>query len=156
IYLTFVLILALHGCAGNRHLTVATPDNSLQAICQKRNIDWQWDSISQIFTFSTRGKPARVLVGSNLVIWGDQRIILSNTVERKDNTVIVPPDFIEKIFGQETPTVISGVEPVISLGKCREIMIDAGHGGKDPGARGLANSIEKDIVFDIAKRLKSA
>ena len=36
----------------------------------------------------------------------------------------------------------------------REIIIDAGHGGKDPGALGRGNIKEKNIVLDIAQRLK--
>jgi len=34
------------------------------------------------------------------------------------------------------------------------VAIDAGHGGKDPGAIGLGGSYEKDIVLSVAKRLK--
>jgi N-acetylmuramoyl-L-alanine amidase len=33
------------------------------------------------------------------------------------------------------------------------IVIDPGHGGKDPGAIGLGGSMEKDIVLDISKRV---
>jgi len=39
--------------------------------------------------------------------------------------------------------------------KIRTIMIDAGHGGTDLGARGKMGTIEKDITLDIAKRLKA-
>lgn len=34
------------------------------------------------------------------------------------------------------------------------IVIDAGHGGEDPGARGRRGSLEKDITLTIARRLK--
>lgn len=33
------------------------------------------------------------------------------------------------------------------------IAIDAGHGGDDPGARGPAGTYEKDVVYNISKRL---
>ena len=36
----------------------------------------------------------------------------------------------------------------------KTIVIDPGHGGKDPGAIGVLKSKEKDIVLDVAKRLK--
>jgi len=34
------------------------------------------------------------------------------------------------------------------------VMIDPGHGGEDPGAHGLKNTREKDVVLKIAQRLK--
>ena len=35
------------------------------------------------------------------------------------------------------------------------VLIDPGHGGKDPGARGPANAVEKNIVLDVGLRLQS-
>ena len=34
------------------------------------------------------------------------------------------------------------------------IIIDPGHGGKDPGAVGYRGTLEKDIALDVAKRLE--
>lgn len=39
--------------------------------------------------------------------------------------------------------------------KVRTIVLDAGHGGKDPGAVGIHGTREKDITLDIARRLAS-
>ena len=40
------------------------------------------------------------------------------------------------------------------LGLCvKTIVVDPGHGGRDPGARGPAGTREKDVVLGIAKRL---
>ena len=36
----------------------------------------------------------------------------------------------------------------------KTIVIDAGHGGKDPGAVGYRGTKEKDIALDVAKRLE--
>jgi len=38
----------------------------------------------------------------------------------------------------------------------RTVVIDAGHGGEDPGAIGSGKLAEKDLVLDIAKRLATA
>lgn len=44
-------------------------------------------------------------------------------------------------------------KPDTSISK-RKIVIDAGHGGHDPGAVGLGGLYEKDVVLDIALKLK--
>jgi N-acetylmuramoyl-L-alanine amidase len=38
----------------------------------------------------------------------------------------------------------------------RTIVIDPGHGGDEPGARGPAGTLEKDVTLDVARRLKAA
>jgi N-acetylmuramoyl-L-alanine amidase len=38
----------------------------------------------------------------------------------------------------------------------RTLVIDAGHGGNDPGARGAQGTVEKDVTLAVAQRLKAA
>lgn len=52
----------------------------------------------------------------------------------------------------ETPTVTAATEEPITLSK-RVVVIDAGHGGKDPGTRGSAGTREKDVALAIALAL---
>ena len=73
---------------------------------------------------------------------------------------VVPPDplaaLIEldgKIAGApETAPAAKGAKPKVA--RLATIVIDAGHGGEDPGARGRRGSREKDITLMIARRLK--
>ena len=60
-------------------------------------------------------------------------------------------------------TSISGLKKTIKTVDLRSekekwefktIVIDAGHGGKDPGAVGYRGTKEKDIALDVAKRLE--
>ncbi len=55
-----------------------------------------------------------------------------------------------------SPTPSGGVPSVASLYglHVETIVIDAGHGGRDPGALGRDGIQEKDITLDIARRLK--
>jgi N-acetylmuramoyl-L-alanine amidase len=51
-----------------------------------------------------------------------------------------------------------GVPPATDKGKVARlatIVIDAGHGGEDPGARGRRGTREKDVTLMIARRLKA-
>jgi len=74
---------------------------------------------------------------------------------------VVPPDplaaLIEldgKIAGgaPEPAPAAKGAKPKVA--RLATIVIDAGHGGEDPGARGRRGSREKDITLMIARRLK--
>jgi N-acetylmuramoyl-L-alanine amidase len=57
------------------------------------------------------------------------------------------------------PAPVQVLPPVVELapsGAIRTVVIDAGHGGDDPGVRGPAGTLEKDVTLQIARRLKTA
>jgi N-acetylmuramoyl-L-alanine amidase len=76
-----------------------------------------------------------------------------------DSTVRVVLD-LEKITDYKIVTLEDPVRLVIDIyGKTtfsskKRIVIDAGHGGHDPGAVGPNNLYEKDVVLDIALKLR--
>jgi N-acetylmuramoyl-L-alanine amidase len=57
-----------------------------------------------------------------------------------------------------TPPVVAGTPPTLAqqlgLG-IGTVVIDPGHGGKDPGAVGAGGLYEKDVVLDISRRVKT-
>lgn len=62
------------------------------------------------------------------------------------------------------PPLATGAPPVAAqappaprndVARLATIVIDAGHGGEDPGARGRRGSQEKDVTLKIARRLKA-
>lgn len=59
------------------------------------------------------------------------------------------PHMGKNVLGAENNGVIN-----IDLNKC-SVVLDAGHGGIDPGKKGINGCLEKDINLDIAKRLES-
>ena len=69
---------------------------------------------------------------------------LAALIEQSNKAV---PPAVEKLPGKtpEKPKVV----------RLATIVIDAGHGGEDPGARGRLGSREKDITLLIAQRLKA-
>jgi N-acetylmuramoyl-L-alanine amidase len=101
------------------------------------------DSIKdyKIFTFSN---PFRIIID----VMGERKTEISRAKE----PILAPlPDTaaIKPAPAEESAKVVK--KPAI--GKIRRIVIDAGHGGHDPGALGGGGSREKDIVLQIALKL---
>ena len=67
---------------------------------------------------------------------------------------IVPPAAKGEDKGKPTPpAAVTRVKP--SVTRLLTIVIDPGHGGEDPGARGHSGSHEKHVTLSIARRLKA-
>jgi N-acetylmuramoyl-L-alanine amidase len=61
--------------------------------------------------------------------------------------------------GQPAPPPTPDQPPLLELvpaGSLRTIVIDAGHGGTEAGAKGAGGSLEKDLTFAVSRRLKVA
>lgn len=54
---------------------------------------------------------------------------------------------------QKSVAVAKKADPTASGGGLRKIVLDPGHGGKDPGAIGIGGVAEKDLVLSIARKL---
>jgi N-acetylmuramoyl-L-alanine amidase len=60
-----------------------------------------------------------------------------------------------KVFALGSPSrIVVDIFGHVSFSAKKKIVIDAGHGGKDPGAIGPKRLYEKDVVLDIALKLK--
>ncbi len=147
IFFAVVLTVFISGCA------TAPPrpragEASLKELCERYSVQLEWDSVSQVVTLSSGDLKVRALVGSDVALIGPEKITLSGTIRRTRDTIFVPRDFEAKVFQKFKK------ETGFDLKNFHKIVVDAGHGGKDPGARGKTGVKEKHIVLDIAKRLK--
>lgn len=151
---SIILVFMIAGCttAPRRPVISAHKEILLKDVCAKNDVYWQWDHVAQVATLVYRGIKAEVLVGSDLVIVDKERVTLSAPVRVVRSTVVVPIDFrskvIRRLHQQATEQKRYGTSQI------RSIIIDAGHGGKDPGAIGKSGEYEKKIVLDISMRLK--
>ena len=125
-----------------------TQDVALRDLCEHYGLTWYWDNISQTVTISYGQKTAKALIGSEVVVIGQDDIILSAPVQRDRDRVMVPLDFKAKVIN----ILRAGLPP--KERRPLRIVIDAGHGGKDPGAVGYSGAHEKQIVLDVALRLQ--
>lgn len=82
----------------------------------------------------------------------------SNTINRLPEKNLTPKEEKTDRFNNRTSDPLPSKKPTLirQLGlKVQTIVIDPGHGGKDPGAIGISGLQEKAVVLDIAKRLKN-
>jgi N-acetylmuramoyl-L-alanine amidase len=74
---------------------------------------------------------------------------------------IMPPLSVEQSKPSTSPVVTERNKPITPVAKeaqplpvgIKKIVLDPGHGGKDPGAIGVDGVAEKDIVLKVAKKL---
>ncbi|UCC15423.1 MAG: N-acetylmuramoyl-L-alanine amidase [Gammaproteobacteria bacterium] len=89
---------------------------------------------------------------------GDARVVMDLSAPARARSFLVPPDgdaghrLIVDIGSNKKSPTVSAATPEAE-GRDLVIAIDAGHGGKDPGATGRSGTREKDIALEIARRL---
>ena len=119
-----------------------------------------WDSLSETGMIEKNGHQLSFRNGEGLVLLDSIRVMITDAPELRDNQLYVSKKFLddsEDFFNQKSELPF----------KVGAILIDAGHGGKDPGAlktykiNGKNVTIqEKDITLKVAKmlaeRLKAA
>ena len=150
-----LLIVLLAGCARAPKQPVIVPvanEYLLSDLSKSAGIEFGIDPISQSVYVARGGSSANGLIGSEVVIFDNERILLSAPIRFENGQIIVSRDFKEKIIDRLV-TKIDRTR-LYALRKVRTVVVDAGHGGKDPGAIGPSGVYEKDIVLDIAKKLK--
>lgn len=117
-------------------------------LCRQYALDCRWDAMAETIMMDHRGTPIKAMIGSDLVMVGNESVKLSVPLLYRKGVVFVPADFEQRVLASKT-------EDVSPQGSGRQtvFMIDAGHGGKDPGAIGFGGLKEKELNLDIAKRV---
>ena len=118
----------------------------------------------------------KITANTSFIIINDKAYQLQNNVFQRKEEYYVPLDDLLTLLTQQTNTdysmdyasmsiklgsVIQNIAIVETTDLDKEkkkwqfdtIIIDPGHGGKDPGSVGYKGTKEKDIVLDVSKRL---
>jgi len=125
--------------------------------------------------FYIDNKKIKLTNGITFLLIDENIYQLSSKVIRQNNEYFVPTDSFLNIINSSVKSssimfneskILISVKPnennkpakniVAEKNKWRfsTIIIDPGHGGKDPGAVGYKGTLEKDIALDVAKRLE--
>ncbi len=129
---------------------------SVNELCAKLDITYCWDGFSKRLILNNDTETVIIAVSSSYALVNGKLEDIGYPVSLSDGAVIVPYEFCQKIsYGFKKPITgprIIGKE-ASSVG-INNIIIDPGHGGKDPGAIGKTGLKEKEVVLNIAKDLR--
>ena len=140
-------------------------------VCDANGIEWVWDSISRRIILHKNGHEAVFLTGSEYYSIDGNIKKANAAVEIKNGSICVPLKFAryniphmfslekeeegEVVRGTPAPLVSKIRKPSEKQFQVTKIVLDAGHGGKDPGAISRSGVREKNIVLDVARRVKT-
>lgn len=123
---------------------------SLIKYCNYYNLDWNWDLTSQKIEIRRDDLHLVLRPNSNYILLNGKVIKLKENIAYKGGMAFVPLGFAAELADmlkveRITPSPYYTIDTIV---------LDPGHGGKDPGAIGRYGIKEKSVVLDLAKRLK--
>ncbi|MCX5694135.1 MAG: N-acetylmuramoyl-L-alanine amidase [Candidatus Omnitrophica bacterium] len=128
----------------------------LVTLCDLRGVTMQYDPLIRTVYLSKDLQHSSLRVGDALVLVNDNTLRLNNPIDIYQGTIAVPLQYKEQVFDVLfRQAVLVHRRPGVGKIRLTKVVIDAGHGGNDPGAIGKNGLKEKDVNLDIAKRLSN-
>ena len=121
--------------------------------CDYYNLDWDWDLVSQRIEIKRNGQKIVLRPNSKLALLNGKAYEFNDKVEYKNGMAYIPAEsaiYISKrVLGLREEPISGKITHRIN-----SVVLDPGHGGKDPGAVSRYGTKEKDVVLDVSKRIK--
>lgn len=126
----------------------------LLSLCRHFNILWDYDYISRQITLRKANVEAKLLLDGSVVLVNGLPLDIEYPVITRNGFTAVPLKFKEKVIDKFYLEAVPEEKPKYILEKrVKKVVVDAGHGGYDPGAIGRTGLREKDVNLDIVRRL---
>ena len=123
-------------------------------MCDHEGVKWDYDPLSKEILLKKDAVELRLLVGSRDVMVGSMLEKLPAPVEIRESVLYAPLELRNYFAPVSGPTLLKNLSPAgILLRPVDIVIIDAGHGGRDPGAIGRYGLKEKTVVLDIAEKV---
>jgi N-acetylmuramoyl-L-alanine amidase len=156
--------VSLTGCAttGRRGGLPTTRINGVQYValaefCAARSVTQTFDPMTRVATLTKGSHQVRMVVDDTFTLVDGNPHQLRSPVAYSQGSVYFPDafrrDVLDGVFFDSKQMIISDYREYAGFGKIKKVVIDAGHGGRDPGAIGRTGLYEKEVTLDIARKL---
>jgi len=150
LFLIFAFILA--GCATSSYRAVGRRVKigdyiELEQFCKKHNFNYSFDTIDDIIHLSSEHKEVKLLLNSPVAAHNGSFLNLKAAPVYHKGKILLPPN-LDKLISKR---LVVSFKPVFEL---KTIVVDPGHGGKDPGAVSCRGFYEKKLNLIVAGYLK--
>ena len=144
------VVFELSGPVEHRAFALADPDRVV--------IDLPSSSVADSLRMEPKGAVTALRSGERS--GGELRLVLELNQTAKPKTFLLTPNaeygyrlVVDLPPAQAAPVVRRAPQSTSNRGRDVVVVIDAGHGGEDPGALGRGGAREKDVVLAIAKKV---
>lgn len=120
----------------------------INQFCRKYNLEFQFNTIDEIVELTSQDKDIRLIVGVSLVYFNGNFFYLKKPPFYFRGNIFLPVELGRIISSPEVTKPLPYPLPI------HTIVIDPGHGGKDPGAISPRGLKEKDLNLKVSKYLK--
>ena len=145
-------LLLVAGCGSVSQQTAPSRVSSsdyieLGQFCQKHGFEYNFDTIDDMVIIGPYDRQIRVLLNSTVATFDSSIIYLEKPPVYFKGKILIPCQLDKVISSGE----IAVFKPSFTI---KTIVVDPGHGGKDPGAVSPRGLYEKDINLIVSKYLK--
>ncbi len=147
-----LLLIIVNSCAtvsqGTRAIRISGSDYiDITSFCKKHNFEYSFDTVDDLLKLYSEDKEINLLLFSSVGTFCGTLFYLEKPLVYAKGKIFIPRQ-LEKII---TSKHLVSFRPLFTI---KTIVVDPGHGGKDPGAISPRGLQEKGINLRIAQYLK--
>jgi len=160
-----MLIMGLSGCVSvstpakrNLSASYSYGANSFQyvpvvTLCKQAGVNFNYDVFTKTVCLSNNVHTINLMAGESLMTLDGAQQYLKYPVKFIQGVPAVPIKFKEEVLNKVFKDAPVSLQPKSFDFRNKTVVIDAGHGGHDPGTIGRSGLREKSVNLDVANRL---